>query len=178
LLIFRNMVSWQSFFQQSPDSSSKSSNNHQTCKSRWNNISITSKYEIYQWIIVNYDINSEAKWTYQAASLQTSKPLAAPPSGSTPLAPNYDSGVSTSSTITKRSNWRVPLYFSQIWNSWWECSSCSYTWFKFIHTNLAFCLEPQGILAWRMSTSYETDTISLQFTFICTACEATHLSKP
>jgi hypothetical protein len=56
LLIFRNMVSWRSFFQQNPDSDSKFSNNHQSCKSRGNNISITSKYEIYQWIIVNYDI--------------------------------------------------------------------------------------------------------------------------
>jgi hypothetical protein len=49
------MVPWWSFFQQNPDSGSKSSNDHQTCKSRWNNISIISKYEIYQWIIVNYD---------------------------------------------------------------------------------------------------------------------------
>jgi hypothetical protein len=56
LPIFRIMVSWRSFFQQNPDSGSKSSNNHQTCKSRGNNISITSKYEIYQWITVNYDI--------------------------------------------------------------------------------------------------------------------------
>jgi hypothetical protein len=56
LLIFRNMVSWRSLFQQNPDSGSKFSNDHQTCKSRGNNKSITSKYEIYQWIIVNYDI--------------------------------------------------------------------------------------------------------------------------
>jgi hypothetical protein len=56
LLIFRNMVSWRSFFQQNPDSGSKLSINHQTCKNRENNISITSKYEIYQWITVNYDI--------------------------------------------------------------------------------------------------------------------------
>jgi hypothetical protein len=56
LLIFRNMVSWRSFFQQNPDSGSKFSNNHWTCKSRGNNINITSKYEIYQWITVNYDI--------------------------------------------------------------------------------------------------------------------------
>jgi hypothetical protein len=56
LLIFRNMVSWRSFFQQNPDSGRKSSNNHQTCKSRGNNISVTSKYEIYQWITINYDI--------------------------------------------------------------------------------------------------------------------------
>jgi hypothetical protein len=55
LLIFRNMVSWRSFFQQNPDSGSKFSNDHQTCKNRWNNISISSKYEIYQWITVNYD---------------------------------------------------------------------------------------------------------------------------
>jgi hypothetical protein len=32
-----------------------SSNDHQTCKNRGNNISIISKYEIYQWITVNYD---------------------------------------------------------------------------------------------------------------------------
>jgi hypothetical protein len=56
LLIFRNMVSWRFFFQQNPDSGSKSSNDHQTCKNRGNNISIISKYEIYQWITVNYDI--------------------------------------------------------------------------------------------------------------------------
>jgi hypothetical protein len=48
LLIFRNMVSSQSFFKQNPDSSSKFSNNHQTCKSKGNNISFISKYEIYQ----------------------------------------------------------------------------------------------------------------------------------
>jgi hypothetical protein len=42
-------------FQQNPDSGSKSSNDHQTCKNRGNNISINSKYEIYQWITVNYD---------------------------------------------------------------------------------------------------------------------------
>jgi hypothetical protein len=54
--IFRNMVSWRSFFQQNPDSGSKFSIGHQTCKNKWNNISITSKYEIYQWITVNYDI--------------------------------------------------------------------------------------------------------------------------
>jgi hypothetical protein len=48
LLIFRNMVSSQSFFQQNPDSSSKFSNNHQTCKRKGNNISFISKYEIYQ----------------------------------------------------------------------------------------------------------------------------------
>jgi hypothetical protein len=35
-------------FQQNPDSGSKSSNVHQTCKNRGNNISIISKYEIYQ----------------------------------------------------------------------------------------------------------------------------------
>jgi hypothetical protein len=35
-------------FQQNPDSGSKSSNDHQTCKNRGNNISIISKYEIYQ----------------------------------------------------------------------------------------------------------------------------------
>jgi hypothetical protein len=56
LLIFRNMVSWRSFFEQNPDSGSKFSINHQTCKNNGNNISITSKYEIYQWITVNYDI--------------------------------------------------------------------------------------------------------------------------
>jgi hypothetical protein len=54
-LIFRNMVSWRSFFQQNSDSSSKSSNDHQTCKNRGNNISIISKCKIYQWITVNYD---------------------------------------------------------------------------------------------------------------------------
>jgi hypothetical protein len=43
----RNMVSWWSFFQQNPDSGSKSSNDHQTCKNRGNNISIISKCEIY-----------------------------------------------------------------------------------------------------------------------------------
>jgi hypothetical protein len=32
-----------------------SSNDHQTCKNRGNNISIISKYEIYQWITVSYD---------------------------------------------------------------------------------------------------------------------------
>jgi hypothetical protein len=47
LLIFRNMVSWRSFFQQNPDSDSKFSNDHQICKNRGNNISIISKYEIY-----------------------------------------------------------------------------------------------------------------------------------
>jgi hypothetical protein len=47
LLIFQNMVSWRSFFQQNPDSGSKSSNDHQN--------SIISKCEIYQWIIVSYD---------------------------------------------------------------------------------------------------------------------------
>jgi hypothetical protein len=36
------------FFQQNPDSGSKSSNEHQTCKNRGNNISIISKYGIYQ----------------------------------------------------------------------------------------------------------------------------------
>jgi hypothetical protein len=46
-LIFQNMVSWQSFFQQNPDFGSKSSNDHQTCKNRGNNISIVSKCEIY-----------------------------------------------------------------------------------------------------------------------------------
>jgi hypothetical protein len=56
LLIFRNMVSWRSFFEQNPDSGRKFSNNHQTCENRGNNISIISKYEIYQWIAVNYDI--------------------------------------------------------------------------------------------------------------------------
>jgi hypothetical protein len=56
LLIFKNMMSWRSFFQQNPDSGNKSSNNHQTCKSRGNKISITSKYKIYQWITVNYNI--------------------------------------------------------------------------------------------------------------------------
>jgi hypothetical protein len=56
LLIFRNMASWRSFFQQNPVSDSKFSNNHQTCKNRGNNISIISRYEIYQWITVNYDI--------------------------------------------------------------------------------------------------------------------------
>jgi hypothetical protein len=56
LLIFRNMVFWRFFFQQNPDSGSMFSINHQTCKNRGNNISITSKYEIYQWITVNYDI--------------------------------------------------------------------------------------------------------------------------
>jgi hypothetical protein len=50
------MVSWRSFFQQNPNSGSKSSKYYQSCKSRGNNISIISKYEIYQWIIVNYDI--------------------------------------------------------------------------------------------------------------------------
>jgi hypothetical protein len=35
-------------FQQNPDSGSEFSNNHQICKNRRNNISITSKYEIYQ----------------------------------------------------------------------------------------------------------------------------------
>jgi hypothetical protein len=35
-------------FQQNPDSGSEFSNNHQTCKNRRNNISIISKYEIYQ----------------------------------------------------------------------------------------------------------------------------------
>jgi hypothetical protein len=69
LLIFRNMVSWRAFFQQNPNSGSKFSNDHQTYKNRGNNISIISKYEIYQWITVNYDINSDAKWTYQAPSL-------------------------------------------------------------------------------------------------------------
>jgi hypothetical protein len=48
LLIFRNMVSRRSFFQQNPESGNKFSNNHQTCKNRGNNISIISKYEIYQ----------------------------------------------------------------------------------------------------------------------------------
>jgi hypothetical protein len=56
LLVFRNMVSWRSFFQQNPDSGSELSNNHQTCENRGNNISIISKYEIYQWITTNYDI--------------------------------------------------------------------------------------------------------------------------
>jgi hypothetical protein len=42
-------------FQQNPDSGSKSSHDHQTCKNRGNNISIISKYEIYQRITVNYD---------------------------------------------------------------------------------------------------------------------------
>jgi hypothetical protein len=32
------------------------SNNHQTCKNRWNDISMTSKDEIYRWITINYDI--------------------------------------------------------------------------------------------------------------------------
>jgi hypothetical protein len=54
-LIFRNMVSWRSFFQQNPDSGSKSSNDHETCKNRGNNINIISNCEIYQWITVNYD---------------------------------------------------------------------------------------------------------------------------
>jgi hypothetical protein len=49
------MVSWRSFFQQNPDSDSKSSNDHQTCKNRGNNISIIYKCEIYRWIIVNYN---------------------------------------------------------------------------------------------------------------------------
>jgi hypothetical protein len=35
-------------FQQNPDSGSKSSNDHQTCKNRGTNISIISKYEICQ----------------------------------------------------------------------------------------------------------------------------------
>jgi hypothetical protein len=35
-------------FQQNPDSGNKFSNDHQTCKNRGNNISIISKYEIYQ----------------------------------------------------------------------------------------------------------------------------------
>jgi hypothetical protein len=35
-------------FQQNPDSGSKSSNDYQTCKNRGSNISIISKYEIYQ----------------------------------------------------------------------------------------------------------------------------------
>jgi hypothetical protein len=35
-------------FQQNPNSGSKSSNDHQTCRNRGNNISIFSKYEIYQ----------------------------------------------------------------------------------------------------------------------------------
>jgi hypothetical protein len=48
LLVFRNMVSWRSFFQQNPYSSSEFSNNHQTCKNGGNNIIIISKYEIYQ----------------------------------------------------------------------------------------------------------------------------------
>jgi hypothetical protein len=56
LLIFRNMVSWRSFFLQNPDSSSKFSNNHQAFKNRENNKTTISKYEIYQWITVNYDI--------------------------------------------------------------------------------------------------------------------------
>jgi hypothetical protein len=56
LLVFRNMVSWWSFFQQNPDSDSELSNNYQSCKNRENNISIISKYEIYQWITANYDI--------------------------------------------------------------------------------------------------------------------------
>jgi hypothetical protein len=47
LLIFRNMVSRRSFFQQNPDSGSRFCNDHQICKNRGNNISITSKYEIY-----------------------------------------------------------------------------------------------------------------------------------
>jgi hypothetical protein len=47
-LIFRNMVSWWSFFQQNPDSGSKFFNDYQTCKNRENNISIISKCEIYQ----------------------------------------------------------------------------------------------------------------------------------
>jgi hypothetical protein len=47
-LIFENMVSWWSFFQQNPYSGSKSCNDHQTCKNRGNNISIISKCEIYQ----------------------------------------------------------------------------------------------------------------------------------
>jgi hypothetical protein len=47
-LIFRNMVSLRSFFQQNPDSGSKSSNDHQTCKNRGNNISIISKCGIYK----------------------------------------------------------------------------------------------------------------------------------
>jgi hypothetical protein len=42
-------------FQQNPDFGSKSSNDYQTCKNRGNNISIISKYEIYQGIIANYD---------------------------------------------------------------------------------------------------------------------------
>jgi hypothetical protein len=56
LLIFRNMLPWRSFFQQNPNSGSKFSIDHQTCKNRGNNISITSKYKIYQWITLNYDI--------------------------------------------------------------------------------------------------------------------------
>jgi hypothetical protein len=35
------MVPWWSFFQQNPDSGSKSSNDHQTCENKGNNISIT-----------------------------------------------------------------------------------------------------------------------------------------
>ena len=34
-------------------------------QNRLNNVSIISKYEIYQWITAIYDINSDAKWTYQ-----------------------------------------------------------------------------------------------------------------
>jgi hypothetical protein len=49
------MVSWWSFFQQNPDSGSNSSDDHQTCERKGNNISKLSKYEIYQWITVNYD---------------------------------------------------------------------------------------------------------------------------
>jgi hypothetical protein len=48
LLVLRNMVPSRSFFQQNPDSGSKLFNNHQTCENRENNISIISKYEIYQ----------------------------------------------------------------------------------------------------------------------------------
>jgi hypothetical protein len=49
------MVSWRSLFQQNPDSGSKSFKYHRSCKNRGNNISIISKYEIYQWITWNYD---------------------------------------------------------------------------------------------------------------------------
>jgi hypothetical protein len=43
-----NMVPRWSLFQQNLDSGSKSSDDHQTCENKGNNISINSKYEIYQ----------------------------------------------------------------------------------------------------------------------------------
>jgi hypothetical protein len=44
----QNMVPSWSFFQQNPDSGSNSSDDHQTCGIKGNNISMNSKYEIYQ----------------------------------------------------------------------------------------------------------------------------------